>query len=530
MEVGRMPGEWIFLYGPPGVGKSATGRLLAQQLGLPFTDPDEHVERTVGMSVAQVFAERGEATFRGLEQQALEDILRGSPGVVALGGGSLLDDDTRKKVEAKGQVVCLSAGPAVLARRLKSAPVHRPLLAGDLEEQLGKLLEGRAVHYASFALQVDNRNLSPGETVWQVQASLGWFHVSGMGEGYEVRITNGSLNRLGEALCHHGLHGPVIVVSDERVASLYAGNVLRSLSSAGFKVDLLTFPAGEESKTLGTTQYLWQMFSQCRLERGGTVIALGGGVVGDVAGFAAATFMRGIAWVAVPTSLLAMVDASVGGKTGIDLPHGKNLVGAFHAPRLVWADPDVLSSLPERELHNGLAEVVKAGLVGDPILFEACRVGVGLGKERRPEIIRRAAAVKARLVQEDPFEQGPRAALNAGHTVGHALEVLSKYELSHGEAVSMGLVAEARLAEAGGLAPAGLVEQIAEALSASDLPVTIPAEVPLEGLVSAMQMDKKKAGGKLVFSLPAGIGEVLTGIAIQPEEVLAHLAQVEGSG
>jgi 3-dehydroquinate synthase len=266
---------------------------------------------------------------------------------------------------------------------------------------------------------------------------------------------------------------------------------------------------------------LWRGCTQAGLDRKSTIIALGGGVVGDLAGFAAATFMRGCNWVAVPTTLLAMVDASLGGKTGFDLPEGKNLVGAFHPPRLVLADPNVLSTLPERELRAGLAEIVKHGVIAEPELFELCARGWDAVTARLPEVARRGMAVKVKIIEEDPYEKGIRAALNLGHTVGHAVELVSGFRLLHGEAVAIGMVAEARLAERLTVAGQGLSDALAETLTELGLPVEIPENMDRGELIRAMRMDKKKAAGVVRFALPVKIGEVKVGVEVENlEDVL----------
>ncbi|MEW5830279.1 MAG: 3-dehydroquinate synthase, partial [Chloroflexota bacterium] len=294
--------------------------------------------------------------------------------------------------------------------------------------------------------------------------------------------------------------------------------VLDSLKSAGYAASQIAIPAGEAHKTVETVTALWRAALEAGLDRKSTVLALGGGVVGDLAGFAAATFMRGVNWTAVPTTLLAMADASLGGKTGFDLPQGKNLVGAFHPPRLVLADPETLSTLPERELRAGLAEIVKHGVIADPELFELCAGGWERVKSRLPEIVRRGMGVKVKIIEADPYEQGIRAALNFGHTVGHALELVSGFRLLHGEAVAVGMVAEARLAENLTVASHGLSESLAETLSSLGLPVEIPPDLGRAELIRAMRVDKKKAAGVVRFALPARIGEVKVEVEVRDLE------------
>jgi len=418
--------------------------------------------------------------------------------------------------EGNGSVICLRAEPQLLLERLQADVDSRPLLAGNAAETLASLLATREGHYNSFHHQF-NANQSPAQLVSRLQATLGRFHLSSMGN-YDVIIDDGGLEQLGEMLRRRGIEGP-IVVTDENVARLHAARAADSLQRSGYEHRTLIIPAGESRKTRETVDHLWHGFLEAGLDRKSTVIALGGGVVGDLAGFAASTFMRGIDWVCVPTSLLSMVDASLGGKTGFDLPEGKNLIGSFHAPRLVLADPTMLATLPEMEFRAGLAEVVKHGVVADPELFDLCAYGLGPVKERLPEILRRAIAVKVRIIESDPYERGARVALNLGHTVGHAIEVVSDFRVRHGEAVAMGMVAEAKLAERLTVARAGLSEQIAEALSALGLPVRVPQALPRQELIRAMYADKKKTAGKIRFAMVTEIGHVRTNVEVADLEL-----------
>jgi shikimate kinase/3-dehydroquinate synthase len=511
----------IFLYGPPGTGKSTLARRLGRSLDLPFYDLDTLIEEQAGVPIAEIFARQGEAAFRSLEAACLKQVIARRNGVVALGGGALLDERSRAAAAASGQIVCLSARLDVLLERLQSKPGVRPLLGEQQEMQtrLANLLQKRQDHYASFALRLDTSHLSSRAAVWQIQALLGTFRVSGMGEPSDVCILAGGLETLGERLQACGLKGTVVVVSDAHTGPLYAGQAIAAMETAGFKASAFTIPAGEAAKTIGTIESLWQAFLAAGLERSSTVVALGGGVTGDLAGFAAATYLRGVKWVGVPTSLLAMVDASLGGKTGADLPQGKNLVGAFHPPSLVLVDPALLASLPQVELCNGLAEVVKHGVVGDPVLFERCAAGLDSLAADWEGVVRQAVAVKISVIQADPYEKGVRAALNLGHTVGHALETVSEYRLRHGEAVAIGMVLETRLAERIGLARPGLADRIERVLQAVGLPVAVPEDIDRSGLLPAMQFDKKKAGGKVRFSLPRRIGKVVAGVAAGEEDV-----------
>ena len=515
-----------FLYGPPASGKSTLGRGLAAAWGIPFVDLDARIAARTGQSIPQIFATAGEAAFRRLEAEALAAAGREEgDAVVALGGGALLNPANRSLAEAAGAVLVLEASAETLLARAEAARGQRPLLAGDSpaarEERLRRLLQARAAHYRSFARRLPTDGRSPEDALWEAQIRFGRFRLRGMvspraAEGYTVLAQAGVRHDAGERLRAAGLAGPVALVSDTTVAALHADAVQASLEAAGYRVARLTFPPGEAHKTMATVQRLWEGFLQAGLERGSTVVALGGGVVGDLAGFAAATYMRGIAWVNLPTSLLAMVDAGLGGKTGADLPAGKNLVGAFHPPRLVLADPQVLATLPEEEFRNGMAEVVKHGVIGDPALFDRARSGA---RAALTAAVAQAMAVKIRIIEADPYERGPRAALNLGHTIGHGVEAASGFSLRHGEAVAIGMVAEARLAARLGLAAPALADEIAAALQAWRLPTAIPAGLSAEAIWQAMRHDKKKAGGRLRFALPVRLGEVRVGVPVPEDDI-----------
>ena len=490
----------IFLYGPSGAGKSTIGNILARNLKLPFVDSDQVIESKAGMPIPQIMEEQGEASLRDLETAALRKIIDNQESIIALGGGALLRDENRALAEDRGRVILLSANLSTLFERLQGDSHKRPLLAGDLKSKLASYLEKRADHYASFPLKVQVDGKTSEQLAHQIQVLVGRYHLSAMGE-YDVVV--------GQVcdLANFPMQNPVIV-TDKNVARFHGETVMSSLHRSGFSPKMIVVPAGEASKNLETIQKLWHGFLEHGLDRKSTVIALGGGVIGDMAGFAASTYMRGISWIAVPTTLLSMVDASLGGKTGFDLPEGKNLIGSFYPPKLVLADPQLLGTLPEAELISGMAEVVKHGIIADPELFDLCARGLDCIKEELEQIVRRAMAVKIKIIEDDPYERGFRAALNLGHTVGHAVELVSKFELRHGEAIAIGMVSEARLAEQLNLASKGLSDRISHVLSALGLPVQIPPILPREQILRAMRVDKKKNAASIRFALPVEIGKV----------------------
>jgi shikimate kinase / 3-dehydroquinate synthase len=511
--------EHIFLYGPSGSGKSTVGKILAQNLALGFVDLDVDIERRAGMPITQIMSELGEKGFRKLESSALERACGGNAAVIALGGGTLLQESNRALAESNGPVLFLDADIATLTGRLSKTKNQRPLLAGELAVKLKLLLENRKSHYSSFNQRVDATE-SPEKVAWSIQQLLGRFHVQGSEQDYDVINQAGGLDALGDLFQQRNLGGPVVVVSDTHVAPLYLDRALVSLRSAGYKAIGLVIQAEEANKTIEAVSALWKGFLTGGMDRHGIVIALGGGVVSDLAGFAAATYLRGCDWVVVPTTLLSMVDASLGGKTGFDLAEGKNLVGAFHSPRLVLTDLEVLSTLPEEELRSGLAEALKHGVIDDPKLFDLCAQGWKGVNTHLAEVVKRAIAVKVKIITADPYEKNIRAALNFGHTVGHAIELVSGFSLRHGEAVAIGMVVEARLAEHLGYAEKGLADKLAKSLTTLGLPVRIPDNFPQRELIRVMRVDKKKSAGVVHFSLPVQIGKVQVGVAVEKLEMV----------
>ncbi len=351
-------------------------------------------------------------------------------------------------------------------------------------------------------------------------------HVKTPDSSYDILFEPGALNRMTAILAERGLisqDGPtprIIIGTNETVGPLYGRPLAERLPNAA----TITLPDGEQHKTLETAAAVYSEAARLGLDRKGLVMALGGGVIGDTFGFIAATYMRGVRLVQVPTSLLAMVDASVGGKTALDLPEGKNLVGAFKQPALVVIDTDVLATLPDAEWRCGLAEVVKHGLLADPALLDPDL----LRRERAAEFVPRAVKVKVDIVEEDPFEENIRAYLNLGHTFAHALEQVSSYAWKHGEAVAVGLVAASRLSARLGLCDPELPNQIESLLKTLGLPTRLGTYRP-EALWQAMATDKKWQHRQARFVLLKGIGKPLIIKNITPDDVIAVLAELSGA-
>ncbi|MCL4534008.1 MAG: 3-dehydroquinate synthase [Bacteroidetes bacterium] len=338
---------------------------------------------------------------------------------------------------------------------------------------------------------------------------------------YNIWLGEGILSLAGDLLLKAGLGRTLALVTNPAVAALYAAPLEASLQAAGFAVRRVTIADGEQYKTLATVDDLYSRFLAAGLERGSAVVALGGGVVGDTAGFAAATYMRGIPFVQVPTTLLAQVDSSVGGKVAVDHARAKNLVGAFHQPRAVIIDTAVLRTLLPQHLRCGLAEIVKHGVLGSPALFEHLERH---GAEPMDRVVREALAVKIRVVQQDPEERGVRAILNLGHTTGHAVEAVTSYRVPHGDGVAIGMVAATHMALALGLCAPDVLPRLLALLGRFGLPTSVEADP--NAIYEAMFADKKKKEGRLRFILPQAIGSVIISDQVPEEVVRLALARI----
>lgn len=348
-------------------------------------------------------------------------------------------------------------------------------------------------------------------------------------QSYEIAIASSSLEQLGERMANLQLGKKVLVVSNPTIFKHYGEQVINSLKSAGFDVVTYNLPPGERYKTLNSIQKIYDVALQHRLERSSTMVALGGGVIGDMTGFAAATWLRGINVVQVPTTLLAMVDSAIGGKTGVNHPQGKNLIGAFHQPRLVLISPEVLKTLPTAEFRAGMAEVIKYGVIWDAELFAQMEASKHLNQLRymQPELIEtilsRSCQAKADVVSKDEKEGGLRAILNYGHTIGHAVESLTGYRLvKHGEAVAIGMVAAGQMAVELGMWSQAEAERQNALITRAGLPTKLPENLDITAVIDALQLDKKVKAGKVRFVLPTQMG-VVTVIDDVPSETIRRV-------
>lgn len=517
----------IVLTGFMGTGKTSVGRALAQMLDRVFVDMDTWLAEREGMSIAQLFAEKGEAFFRAQESALCRELAAGENLVIATGGGALVNE-TNRNAFANAHVICLDASVDEILRRLDGND-ERPLLQGDRRAQIEKLLDARRAAYAQIPLHLETDGQTPEQIARALLARLAprALSVKTPDGAYPLYLGRDLLEHADDFIKTFSLARTCALVTNPTVRALYGARVTQALERVGFEPVVIEIPDGEQYKNLDTARELYDQFIAAKLERRSAIFALGGGVIGDTAGFAAATYLRGVPFVQIPTTLLAMVDSSIGGKVAVDHPSGKNLIGAFKFPLCVIADLNVLETLPLEEFRAGMAEVIKHGIIGDAELFgELGNQGNReTGKQEFGELVERALRVKIEIVERDPFEENVRAHLNLGHTFGQAIERLAEYKMRHGYAVAMGVCVAARLAANVNFCDAKTRAEIIALYEKYELPTRLPREFSPEQILDAMGTDKKIERGKLRLILPRAIGRVEVANDVAREEILRALEE-----
>ncbi len=543
-------GRSVVLVGMMGAGKTSVGKRLAAKLGLPFVDADAEIEAGAQLTIPEIFERFGEAYFRDGERKVIARLLKAGPQVLATGGGAFMNRTTRESIAAHGVSIWLKPDVEVLLARVRKKP-NRPLLrTANPEQTLRRLLEERSPTYALADLTIDSRD-GPHDAVVDIilhrlaevlfdkgqaaSAARRNVDVALGARAYSIVIGPGLIDTAGDEIARIAPDAACAIVTDAHVAPLYLSRLQASLDMAGLRSTSIICAPGEATKSYSEFTRVCDALIEARIERRDVVIALGGGVIGDLAGFCAASVRRGVRLVQIPTTLLSQVDSSVGGKTGINSRHGKNLVGAFHQPSLVLADLSSLDSLDERQFRAGYAEVVKYGLIGDRDFFEFLEANwreVFAGGPARAEAIATSCAAKARVVAADETEQGERALLNLGHTFGHAFESLTHYDserLVHGEGVAIGMASAFRLSRDLGFCPGQDAARAEAHLQAVGLPTRIREIHGLgtgpEEILGAMRQDKKVERGRLTFILVKGIGKSFVARGVDETDVSAFLTR-----
>ncbi|MEO7020885.1 MAG: 3-dehydroquinate synthase [Ktedonobacteraceae bacterium] len=540
----------IFLTGLSGAGKSTVGRRVATLLNWDFVDTDAVLAEQAGKTVGQTLTEYGEERFRQLESKALHSAAQHERVVIATGGGIVIAESNRTFMHEQGLVVYLRTETGTAWQRIQAhmhtegQQAERPLLAGgDGQQRLRELLATRVGWYEEtsasittdgftsegVAQQVIVSALAHGQLLTDDSARIS-SNLRLTGAFSQAVIEWGGFCQLPEALQALGTRGRVFVVTDSSVGALYAEATRSLLAGAGLDPYIFTVPAGEGSKSFVCFQQIVDWLVEQRAERSELVLALGGGVVGDLVGFVASCYQRGVPLVQIPTTLLAQVDSAIGGKTGINHAHGKNLIGAFYQPGLIFVDPAVLLTLPERAYCEGWAEIVKYGVILDAELFAMLENRL-LDLERRDadlltQVVARCIRLKMDVVQGDERDGGLRNILNYGHTFGHALEATTEYGTwLHGEAVSIGMEVAGRLAVARGLISQDDLLRQRKLSQAIGLPIACPG-VDGAAILVAMQHDKKVQAGRTRWILPTRIGQAQMYSDVPLEQVREAVAAV----
>lgn len=507
----------IVLWGFMGSGKTTVGKLLAQYLGWKFVDVDEEICRRTGKSIPEFFQQQGEEAFRTLESRIIRSLSHRSKVVIAPGGGAVMEMENVIALQPHSLMVHLSASPETLLQRLKKVKTRPLLLKGkSVRQNILRLLALRQPSYDRIPFRVHTDDKTPVEVAREILTLL----PSRMEEltpkssrlPTKVCLGRGITAHLGDFLKMASCTPKVLFLSDPKVPPFFRLQAKTSLFLSNFQVHERLFSSGEELKNLSIAQKIWSALFEIQADRRTPVVVMGGGTLTDVAGFAASTFLRGLPLILIPTTLLAQVDASIGGKNALHFHSIINQIGTFYFPAIVLIDPLFLLDLPEKEIQSGMAEAVKAGIVANPSLFAFIQKNAGGIRNRNlrvlEKVIRSAVGVKMRVVEEDPYEKGTRRVLNLGHTFAHAL--VSAYPfLSHGEAVSIGLVLSARLSSALRQASPSLAKTVVALLKKLKLPTSPPPRFSSNPhFQRALSLDKKRKGEILTLVLPVQIGKV----------------------
>ena len=543
----KRPSGNIILVGMMGSGKTTVGKMLARQLGKTFIDCDEEIQKRTGVKISHIFDVEGEEGFRQRETLVIQDLIKLDNIVLATGGGAVLKPDNREALKNNGIVIYLKSGIHDLWQRTRHDH-NRPLLQTENPRaKLQELLEKRDSLYVEVAdhivhtgkqsvqtlisrlIKKINSPVDPYPSIQNMQ-TLETLDVGLAERSYQIHIGQNIFNHA-ELLLKHLPHKRCVIVSNTTVAPLYLEKLSNTLTSNGIQVQSIILPDGEQYKNSASLNIIFDALLTNRCERTTPLIALGGGVIGDLTGFAAATYLRGVPFIQIPTTLLAQVDSSVGGKTGINHPLGKNMIGAFYQPQVVIADVSTLNTLSDKELSAGLAEVIKYGLIRDLAFLEWLEHNIEKLLKRDAEALQyaivRSCQNKADVVGADERESGERALLNLGHTFGHAIENAMGYGVwLHGEAVAAGTVMAADLSRRLGWLTEQDVERTKQIFTAARLPIKGP-HLEADKYLQLMGLDKKVADGKIRFVLLKSLGHAVISDEVPPDllkQTLEHLS------
>jgi 3-dehydroquinate synthase len=537
-------GHNVILIGFMGSGKTTVGKRLAERLGYDFVDTDSLIEKLTKKSISEIFELQGEAVFRSIEKKVIAQVVQKKNQVISCGGGAVLYPENADRLRKSGKVVLLSTSLETLYERLRPEISERPLLKTENpQEQIKLLLNKRSATYkkvAHFSVETDNKSVE--EVVeeiikrlrstnsvmdsYQIKVNLGQ-------DSYVIKVKPGVLTEIASEINKMFPKSKVAIISNETVLQLYEKVLLENFNKLKVSYKVFSLPDGEAYKSLSNAEYVYKELFDYGLERRDVIVAFGGGVIGDLAGFIAATYKRGLPYIQVPTTLVAQVDSSVGGKVAVNFEKVKNIIGAFYQPKAVFIDPQCLKTLPTRHLLNGLAEVIKYGFISSKRLLDYLESNLELITSQNQEalafIIAESCRIKAQIVELDEKDRNIRSFLNYGHTLGHAIEVVTDYQMLHGEAVALGMLFASFLAYQLNLLSEEEAERHYRVIKKIGLPVQMP-EVELDQLIQIIECDKKREKGENIFILLEKIGKPLKKVV--PRDVikkfLADFAQRGG--
>ncbi|HET9203805.1 MAG TPA: bifunctional shikimate kinase/3-dehydroquinate synthase [Acidimicrobiia bacterium] len=517
------PEHNLVLTGFMATGKTTVGDQLAQKLGMEFVDTDDLIESRHG-PISRIFAEQGESEFRAIEREVARELGERTGLVIATGGRMILDPENFKALSRNGRIFCLVATPEEIHHRVINDDTRRdrPLLqVEDPQQRIIELMSERQDEYGRFP-QLVTDHAGPNviaDEVAQLWSSHATYDITSPAGGYAYTVGAGILPFVRQLA---SIQGPIVVITDETIRDLY-------VPSLG-EVDLtITLPAGRSQKNLDAVATVYRHLFEAGIDKSATAVSLGTSIIGDVAGFAAATYLRGLDLVHCPTNLIAMVDTSVGGKVGLDVPQGRNLIGLYKQPKAVLADVGTLQTLPARDFRSGLAEVVKHGLIASSSLLDriestswapTASLLPGMLADLQ-SLVAQAIQIKIAIVQADPFEEkGQRTFLNLGHTFGYGIEYASEGAMNHGEAVAIGLVAASRLSHAKGIAAADLADRVEAIVGHIGLSAKLPASISARKVLDGMRHDKKRRRSRPRFVLLREVGDPFISDDVNDDEIL----------
>lgn len=517
-----------------GVGKTTIGKKLAQRLDFEFVDIDEYIERKIQLKIPLIFSTHGESYFRSLEKKFSQELAQKRNLVISTGGKTLLYKKNLNSLSSSGIIITLLASPDNILKRIQLEKNKRPLLDSFPAKRLCEIYRKRKHRYLSLPNRIDTSHLSEEKVVEEIlkliKGKKRKFDMKIEGKKSSVIVKRGIINDLGSYLKDLAQEKRVFILSDETVFALYRNELIYELEKARLKYSIFLLSQGERHKNLKTAERIYHWLFKEKATRSSVFISFGGGVVSDIGGYVASTYHRGLNLVNVPTTLLSQIDASIGGKNGVNLKEAKNQFGTFYFPSLVLIDPVFLLSLDHRQMKEGIIEALKAGIIGDEKLFQIIKYNPGglFLKDMKllDEVIMRAIKVKLNIVNQDPYEKKERRFLNLGHTFGHALESYYNYrKISHGQAVGLGMICACKMGILFNLSSENILAEIKNILLELKIPVKL-RNLNVSKIISLMEYDKKRNNNRISFVIPRRIGEVLIKNNVNKNTIFESLKEI----